>query len=323
MEEVTIGHGVKRIGEEAFVSCPNLARLDLGDGVEEIGKDAFYESCGALKFLVIPDSVTTIGEDAFGGCKNLVELVIGGGLTSLDSFWFDQNPVLASVAIGNSVTNIPDELFEKCVNLASVTLGHSVASIGDWAFSGCTRLKTLTLPSSVTSVGYGAFDKSGLAKLYVPASWKGTAMLDEADLPSGCTVIYSGQEPPPDPQPPEPQPATPYAAWLSGFGKTEEEMPESGDADNDGATNWEEFIADTDPCDGSDIFKTQLLRGDGALVLSASSVSTGRTYGVWVHADLLSPGQWHPLEVGGEGLRWTFTPGENMGFGYLTVALPE
>lgn len=323
LEEISIGNGVRSIGDSAFDSCTNLSRLDLGQSVETIGDWAFDGSCLRLGRLVIPDSVTHVGEGAFGECTNVAELVVGDGLESLDGFWFGPDggygsEKLVSVSIGNGVTNLPDSLFAECANLTSVALGRNVASIGDWAFEKCAGLKTLTIPASVTHVGYEAFKKSGLGTLYVPAWWKGTDILEESDLPAGCKVVYGGEEPPP-----VPPPVSPYAAWLAEFGKTPEEMPEGDDEDGDGATNGEEFAADTNPCNPDDCFTTRMRVENGVLVLEASSASTGRVYGVMVFTNLMSLGEFHFLGTG-DGLKWTCpVSGTPACFATLTVGLPE
>jgi hypothetical protein len=302
------------IGVSAFNGCEGLTELIVPDSVTNIGASAFCE-CLAMTNLSIPRGIANIGDSMFEACFELSSIEIPDNATNIGAWAFASCGGLTEVTIPAGVRRIGDHAFDGCSSLLKVTIPRHVETIGRDAFAGCEQLKAITIPASVGSIGDDAFKNCvALERICVPASWKGTDMLADTAVPAGCVVVYGGDEPPPE---------SPYAAWLAGFGKTEAEMPEGVDADNDGATNGEEFIADTNPCDGNDVFMTRMSWTDGVLVLSASSVSTGRTYGIWVHTNLLSPGEWHPIEAGDNGIQWPLGGEGNMGFGGLTVALPE
>ena len=55
---VQIPDGVVKIGDEAFMSCPELEEIYLPDSVKEIGVGAFFH-CRKLKTIHIPSGVTT------------------------------------------------------------------------------------------------------------------------------------------------------------------------------------------------------------------------------------------------------------------------
>lgn len=115
-----------------------------------------------------------------------------------------------------------------------------------------------------------------------------------------------------------------YGAWLAGrWGKTEGELPMDGDEDGDGATNWEEYVADTNPLDGEEVFKTRISVRDGKVWMEPSVTRTGRAYRAKVTGDLREDGEWVELGSGREGLGVELPAGAGMGFGTIAVSIPE
>ena len=293
-EAYAIPSGVTRIADCALMWCRDLPAVTIPSSVSEIGSSAFC-GCEAITEIGIPDGVRDIGDDTFLECL-----------------------ALASVTLPDTVTNIGSWAFDACFSLENLVIPAGVASIGTEAFRVCTNLTTLTLSASVASIGWAAFDGSGLKTLHVPASWKGSSMLENAGVPAGCTILYDGSDIP------VPPPSSPYAQWLAQWGKTPETMPETGDEDGDGATNAAEFSADTNPLDPKDLFKTRLRWEDGIMILAPSPASTNRTYGVMVYTNLSSPGSWQSIGSGRAGLQWSFPASSPAaGFGALTVSVPK
>ena len=352
-DEIYIPATVTNIGLGAFLDCGNLSRIDVApenpaytsnngllfskdrktllcvpdkrsekyvipSGVTRIAECALMW-CRDLPAVTIPATVSDIGSDAFCGCEALTEISIPHGVRNIGDETFLECQALASVTLPDIVTNIGSWAFDTCIELESLDIPPGVVSIGIEAFRYCPKLMNLTLSASVTSIGWLAFDESGLQTLHVPASWKGSAMLENTGVPEDCSVIYDGSDTP------VPPPLSPYAQWLlDKCGKTPETMPEDGDYDGDGASNAVEFTADTDPCDSSDLFKTRLRWEDRALILSPAPSSPNRTYGVMVYTNLSSPGTWQSLGPGYEGLEWSLPlSGANARFGAITVAVPE
>ena len=75
MPLMTLPAGLKSIEEEAFLNTP-ASRILIPSGVESIGARAFAES-QALRYVMVPDSVTAIADDAFADDPNLC-LICGG-----------------------------------------------------------------------------------------------------------------------------------------------------------------------------------------------------------------------------------------------------
>lgn len=115
-----------------------------------------------------------------------------------------------------------------------------------------------------------------------------------------------------------------YEAWIAARGGTPETMPMEADADTDGASNWEEYVADTDPLNPEETFASRLeVLEDGTLRVIPSVVSTGRIYRARLHGDLLQDAVWQDLGPGRPGIGAELG-GETgkTGFGAVGVSLP-
>lgn len=160
LESVTIGGGVREIGEDAFAECSiledvlirsdsvrsigdyafrycnNLENLTIGHGVTSIGSHAFY-GCNRLKNIAIPSSVTYIGSYAFNECQNIE-------IASIPAFAISYIPKtnLKTVAI-TSGESIDSYAFYECNNLTSVEISGSITSIDCEVFKGCTNLRSI------------------------------------------------------------------------------------------------------------------------------------------------------------------------------------
>ena len=119
MLEVTISDCVEEIGEQTFLNCEMLEKVNFGKNIRVIGSRTFID-CHALREITIPDTVESIGARAFNNCINLKKVVFGKGITQL-----------------------PDYIFSLCTSLESITLSSPITRIGDFALSECGNLKTI------------------------------------------------------------------------------------------------------------------------------------------------------------------------------------
>ncbi|MCL1964362.1 MAG: leucine-rich repeat domain-containing protein [Firmicutes bacterium] len=186
------GHGVEKIGDEAFSGCRNLTGVTLPDGLTSIGDGAFAR-CGSLTGVTLPDGLISIGDGAFSHCGSLTSVTIPESVAVMGHSPFAActaltridvaapNPVYASIdgvlfeerhnmlvtypagridnayAIPQGILYIGVEAFSGCRNLTGVTLPDGLISIGNYAFSTCQNLTGMTLPDSLTSIGDGVF----------------------------------------------------------------------------------------------------------------------------------------------------------------------
>ena len=133
--------GITEIGNEAFKNCTSLSKLTLGNGVKTIGNNAF-DGCNYNRSpdtvnyeLIIPDSVTTIGNCTFKDCCFFNKLKIGTGIET-----------------------IPQYAFSGCAKLEELEFKETtnIKTIEDNAFNSCAAL-VCTIPDQVTSIGTDAF----------------------------------------------------------------------------------------------------------------------------------------------------------------------
>lgn len=311
------GCPVGAVGEAAFSECGGLTSVVIPDSVTRIGWFAF-EYCNRLLSVTLPAALSGIGDRAFLGCDALQSFLIPPDSTNyatLDGVLFSKDmKTLRSFPPGKTGSyTVPDgvERIESFAfsggGITDLTLPDTLTSIGDFAL--CVgSVSSLTVPDGVQSIGAGVFLWcSGLKKLVVPASWKDTTILsDSGGVPAGCKVVYA-------PSLTEKR----YATWLATLDCTTADLPIDGDADSDGASNWEECVAGTNPFDPADRFEARILaRDDGTMVVEPSSAESGRVYRVHgtthllgadgtppVWDDLtgvpeLSSGYWHYFRVG-------------------------
>jgi len=78
---INIPDGVTRIGNYAFMNCPNLTRVNIPDGVTSIGDFAF-DSCGITSISNL-NGMTEIGWAAFGNCTKLADITIPASVTRI------------------------------------------------------------------------------------------------------------------------------------------------------------------------------------------------------------------------------------------------
>lgn len=73
----------------------------------------------------------------------------------------------------------------------------------------------------------------------------------------------------------------------------------AADGDSDGASNWEEYLADTDPGESASVYSNRILAAEGQGTMSVQTgppTTNSRVYDVWRGADLLG-GDWTPLHL--------------------------
>jgi hypothetical protein len=102
----------------------------LHEGITEIKTSAF-NSCSALKEVVIPASVTSMGDRMVYWCQNLEKIEIFGYNT-----W-------------NGERMLPSDMISNCTKLKTIILHGDFLAVG-------------------TQVAVGAFNEQGTNKLYVP-----------------------------------------------------------------------------------------------------------------------------------------------------------
>ena len=96
LKSVTLGKGVKEIGELAFAYCESLTSIVIPNGVSEIGEGTFA-NCTSLTSISIPNSVTKIGEGTFASCTSLTSISIPNSVTKIGDYAFGNCPSLTDI----------------------------------------------------------------------------------------------------------------------------------------------------------------------------------------------------------------------------------
>lgn len=98
-----------------------------------------FESCAALRRVILPESLRQIGEMAFSGCSHLRLLTIPGGVQRVGTLAFAKCSQLERVRIEPGVVQLGPSCFSKCAALKRVEMPASVTQIGGGAFFGCSK----------------------------------------------------------------------------------------------------------------------------------------------------------------------------------------
>lgn len=208
IESVAITSSTKKIGSNAFASCPNLksfvwsntssakaksASVASAKGFE-IGSEAFYNDT-SLSDISLPEDITSIGSYAFRSTAweaNLPEglayignilyiykgtipgnshLVVREGTIGICGNAFnDYSDGGFTISLPSSLTTLADDVFSGNGGLKGISLPEGLVSIGFGTFHGCMNLKEIQLPGNLKEIGGSAFSGSGLTAITIPSS---------------------------------------------------------------------------------------------------------------------------------------------------------
>jgi hypothetical protein len=193
-----------KIGEQAFMGCPDLISIIMPESVTEIGAQAF-ENDYQLETIVFSDNTIIIQENAFYGCKKLTKVTLPPLLSAIAPNTFKNCTELEEIMIPKSVKRIEnnnygnDNPFGGCTKLRKIVLEDlqtwlnisysggcqafesyhlfvgeqeikdliipdGISTIGNYAFQSCTGLESITITENVKSIGRSAFKNCGKIK---------------------------------------------------------------------------------------------------------------------------------------------------------------
>ncbi len=117
-----------------------------------------------------------------------------------------------------------------------------------------------------------------------------------------------------------------YSEWLNGHGLTPATAAAEEDNDEDGVSNWQEYIADTNPKDDTSFLRLEVeLQHDGSWVAKPDPVSPNRSYFLVTRTDLTDDATLatNSLGRGTDGLAATnnMLSGGSIWFGSIRVQL--
>lgn len=155
LEEITIGEGLKYLGDRAF-GYANVKIANLPESLQEVSENSFY-GCSFVERIEPEEGIRYIGKVAYELVdRNRMEYTVKAGTISLapQLFAFTSATVFN---IPESVEILGKESF-ACSQLTAMPEMPSLRVIGQYAFRDCQRLARLTIPETVEYIGSGAFD---------------------------------------------------------------------------------------------------------------------------------------------------------------------
>ena len=133
---VEFGDKVTRINSNLFYDRSNLQSVTIGKGVKEIGNGAFL-GCGdntetvAEMLVTLGENIKTIGRSAFDGCITLKSITLPEKLDTIFGYAF-QNTGLTSITIPASVDSLAERAFGSCASLSNVRIEDSEQPLKLW-----------------------------------------------------------------------------------------------------------------------------------------------------------------------------------------------
>ena len=126
------GHGVLKIGKNAFNSCPALTTIDFPN-LETVDPGAFRYDNGLVGDMVFSNLVNIINDNSGNNFEN----------AQFTSFY------------APALTNIATAAFRGCSSMTNFVMSENCKRIGDTAFYGCAKLTTIEpfLPKDMDAIG--------------------------------------------------------------------------------------------------------------------------------------------------------------------------
>ena len=168
LTKITIGEGLKYIGDKAFANSP-VKEANLPSTLRDISSTAFtgYSSyCPFVNDIQPENHIRYIGKVAYQCVdRDLAEYTIKDGTVTLADELFESSQgnafhipasveqIGSRVFAGTQIKTLPempglkrigDEAFYQCKNLKKVTIPETVEYIGGGAFYGCSNIWSLT-----------------------------------------------------------------------------------------------------------------------------------------------------------------------------------
>lgn len=106
------GRRIVRIAPKAFFANGTLERVSIGGGVREVGESAFF-GCRSLVALTFERGLEAVGDSAFAGCENLTQVTLPWGTGSVGRMAFFGCTRLAFVKMPTT-TRVSDFAFDGC-----------------------------------------------------------------------------------------------------------------------------------------------------------------------------------------------------------------
>lgn len=179
ISSVEIGQNIVDIGQNAFLKCTNLIRVDMKNARNEHIPANCFSGCERLMNISIGNNVKRIHEKAFFGCSMLEKVELPIATETIASGAFENCYMLR--ALSGSPKYVNEGAFRACIRLKefnfhniisigaqafrytgfeNLILTGNIVSLGRKSFSDCFALKSLILKEGIQEIGEYAFAKS-------------------------------------------------------------------------------------------------------------------------------------------------------------------
>ena len=149
LQEVTIPHSIKSMGDNAFYDCRNLTKTNFA------GTVADWCSITFERYSANPISFS---QNLYINGAELVHLEVPGTIDSISSLSFYKNTSLKSVKIAEGVKTIGQRAFANCEEIRYVSLPQSLNHIKEYALHA-TSITSLFIPKNVNKLDIGFLSK--------------------------------------------------------------------------------------------------------------------------------------------------------------------
>ncbi len=183
-----------------FENCGNLLEINIPNYVIKILNSSF-KNCRSLKTINISNKIKIIGNECFANCSNLTSVIFDASdtklITSIGNLAFFNCSSLLTINIPYSVSSLGSGCFTGCSDLIYVKFenydmsGNMINKINELnaeTFINCKKLKYIDLPINLQKIKYNCFKNcSSLVKINLPDSLQ----IIENNAFNGCTQLSS------------------------------------------------------------------------------------------------------------------------------------
>lgn len=151
LEDLVIPDDITEIKAHTFRNLSyDLKTVKIHEGVTSIGDNCFV-ACSVLEKINIPSSITSIGSLAFSNCPRVnVYITDLSAWCNIDFDGYESNPVHYNSSYGSKFY-LDDEL------ITDLDIPSDVETIKAYAFYNCKQISSVAVPSSITNVESWAF----------------------------------------------------------------------------------------------------------------------------------------------------------------------
>jgi len=139
IEQVQLPESLEEIGDQCFMGCENLTRINFPKNLKRIGNGAFLMN-SKLDKVILNENLEEIGEGAFSDCSKLSEIVIPPKIKEIKPMCFYATS-LKKIELSDNIEYIGEDAFWGNESLKEASILNPNAKIEN-CFGGCFNLST-------------------------------------------------------------------------------------------------------------------------------------------------------------------------------------